>query len=161
MNEEELKTYERLKGYILWLLGRRDYSQKELYTKSKQLMQKKDMFFSDEIFNAVMEKMHEYDYQSDERTTQSFVDSYYEKGKGIIYICAKLQEKGIDRQTTMDFLEQHAEDYDFFEKARTVRLRKFPNELDDYKDMQKCYRFLASRGFQPDEIKYALESVKT
>ncbi len=125
-------------------LARREYSAFEL--KQKLLLKG----FEDFEINALLFELAKKDIQSDERFTQSFIRSRLNQGKGKILITQDLKQKGIS--------EFDLSNYDFFELAQQVKLKKFgEHPPKNNKEKAKQIRFLQSRGFGFDEIRAAVE----
>ena len=143
--------FDRLKSYSLWLLGRRDYSEKEL----------RDKFLSKQAIPEDIEKaiifLEEYGYVDDLKFTSNFINSAVNyKGHGPIRIRQELSRKGIPSDCASEALEDS--DVDWVEQCRELRLRKYKKPPESFQEKQKQMAFLARRGFTMDTIFKAYES---
>ncbi|MFT4907963.1 MAG: regulatory protein [Oleispira sp.] len=131
------------------LLSRREYSRHELYQK---LIARTS---SETYLLQLLDQLIESGYQSDQRFTESFLRSRINRGLGLMRIERELKEKGI----AQDLIEQSVQaDIDWFELAYDCGLRKFNSlDLNDYKEKQKAFRYLAYRGFSMEQIQFAIE----
>ena len=131
------------------LLSRREYSRHELYQK---LIARTS---SENYLLQLLDQLIESGYQSDQRFTESFLRSRINRGLGLMRIERELKEKGI----AQDLIEQSVQaDIDWFELAYDCGLRKFNSlDLNDYKEKQKAFRYLAYRGFSMEQIQFAIE----
>ena len=134
------------------LLARREHSQFEL--KQKLLAKQ----FSPHVIDAQIAYLVEAGLQSDERYTEVAVREWMRKGKGPLYIAAQLQQKRIPAQMMYQVFDELQTDW--FESALAVRCKRFNDaDLKDLKQKQKCYRYLAQRGFDSEQVQYAIKSV--
>jgi regulatory protein len=125
------------------MLTRREHSYFELCQKLTQ------SYSEEEIFSA-LEKLKEQNYQSDERFSEAFVRVKVNQGKGKVFIQQQLKKKGIEG---FDFSS-----IDFFELVKIVREKKFGVDVpSNLKEKAKQQRFLQSRGFGFDEIRFSFE----
>ena len=143
LSESELRVA------AIGLLSRREYSRHELYQK---LIARTS---SETYLLQLLDQLIQSGYQSDQRFTETFLRSRINRGLGQMRIERELKEKGIDR----DLIEQVFQDeIDWFELAYDCGLRKFRSlDLNDYKERQKAFRYLAYRGFSMDQIHFAIE----
>lgn len=143
----------RLVNYSLYLLGRRDYSTKEMIKKFKE----KEYLDSD--IEAVMHYIQENNYQSDERFTRSYINSKLASKVGLSKIKSQLVfEKGINKELLENVLAEYAEgELDELDTILRILQTKYRNkDLKDHKEKSKAFRFLVSKGFSFDDIKRAL-----
>lgn len=130
-------------NYALKALVRREYSKLELEKK----LQLKE-FDSSDIENAITTLIQQ-NYQSDERFTESLINTRVRQGKGALLIKQELRQHNIDNP---DF-----SDIDFYELCLKVKIKKFGDKKPkDIKEKQKQVRFLQMRGFSFDEINNAI-----
>tara|TARA_R110001583_G_scaffold13858_3_gene58884 strand:+ start:1648 stop:2142 length:495 start_codon:yes stop_codon:yes gene_type:complete len=143
LSESELRVA------AIGLLSRREYSRHELYQK---LIARTS---SETYLLQLLDQLIQSGYQSDQRFTETFLRSRINRGLGQMRIERELKEKGIDR----DLIEQvFRDEIDWFELAYDCGLRKFRSlDLNDYKERQKAFRYLAYRGFSMDQIHFAIE----
>lgn len=134
------------------LLARREYSRVEL---ARKLQQKS--FDGDEI-EACLDALAEQSLQSDARFAESFVRSRIARGQGVIRIKGELRQRGIDQETLTAALEavEEREAVDWFELAKETLARRYDSPGDTPKERAKRERFLATRGFDFEQIRYAL-----
>lgn len=72
----------------------------------------------------------------------------------------KMKEKGISSDIYEKYLEEYDHDIDYI-NASILFNKKFKNkDLNDYKDQQKVYRYLAGKAFSYDLIKRLLNESK-
>ncbi len=142
-------TESELRVAAINLLSRHEYSRHELYQK---LIARTS---SETYLYQLLDQLIQAGYQSDLRFTESFFRSRINRGLGQVRIERELKEKGIDG----DLIEQcFLADTDWFELAYESGLRKFQSlDLNDYKEKQKAFRYLAYRGFAMDQIHFAVE----
>ncbi|WAM56287.1 regulatory protein RecX [Vreelandella venusta] len=134
------------------MLSRREYSRVEL---ARKLQQKS--FQPDEI-DACLDRLEEQNLQSDERFAESFIRSRIFRGQGVIRIKGELRQRGVDQETltTAFAAVEEREAVDWFELARDTLSRRFSSPGDTPKERAKRERFLATRGFNFEQIRYAL-----
>lgn len=96
--------------------------------------------------------------QSDARFAASFVRSRILRGQGVIRIKGELRQRGVDQETLNDAFTAvvESEHVDWFELARDTLSRRFTTPGETPKERAKRERFLASRGFDFEQIRYAL-----
>ncbi len=134
------------------LLSRREYSRHELFQKLSPRSS------SEAILEKILNRLEDAGYQSDQRFAESFLRSRINRGLGSMRIERELKDKGIG----VDIVDQVlADDYDWFELAYSSGLKKsVALNLEDFKDKQKLFRYLAYRGFAMDQIQYAIEQYR-
>jgi regulatory protein len=134
------------------LLARREYSRAELACKLQQ-----KSFQPDEI-TVCLDTLAEQNLQSDERFAESFIRSRIFRGQGVIRIKGELRQRGVDQETLRTALAsvEEREAVDWFELACDTLRRRFSTPGDTPKERAKRERFLATRGFDFEQIRYAL-----
>ena len=138
-------TYERVKGYYLWLIGKYgDYPARTLMQKANTLF-KEDTSFNEKALNYLIEQ----GIVDDLRYAQRLAENYSEKNIGLSKVKQKLYTKGFTSQiineclTSIDNTEE-----DYLDKAITLKIKKFGDEpLVDDKQKQKALRHLIGQGF--------------
>lgn len=147
----ELKTESEIMDLALRLLARRDYSESELRIKLKAK--------SDHVsgIENVISRLKEMNYQNDDRYTASYIRYAQGQGKGPGWIKAKMHQKGVSKPLVNQCLA--ASDIDWQQVANDQLGRKFKGPADDPKENGRRFRFLASRGFSPDTIRKAMETI--
>lgn len=97
----------------------------------------------------------ELDLLSETRFAEVLVRSRISQGYGPLRIYAELKEA---RVSDADVRRAMAENpCDFAEQAEQARARKFGALPEAAAQWQKQYRFLAGRGFEPEQIRSALK----
>ncbi len=146
MTEQEQK----LKNYVLYLLSRQEYSRKQLERKLEQ--KGAEPKFSSQL----LDWCESHDFISESRFCESLIRQEINKGHGVQRIKAKGYEKGISAQRIDSTLSTM--DIDWFELARSVFVKKYGDQsASDYPTKAKQMRYLAYRGFSPDQIHYAMQ----
>jgi regulatory protein len=147
-------TYERVKGYYLWLIGKYgDYTSKTLMQKANILF-KEDTSFNVEALNHLIERGMVDDLRYAKRLTLS----YSEKNIGPNKIKQKLYTKGFTSQIInecVESLDNTTEDY--LDKALELKFKKFGEPpIEDEKLKQKALRHLIGQGFSYSVAKKAI-----
>lgn len=134
------------------LLARREYSRAEL----AQRLRKKA--FDEAAINDCLDTLIEQGLQSDARFAAVFVRSRILRGQGTIRIKGELRQRGIDQETLSAAFEavEESENVDWFELARETLARRFESPGETPKERARRERFLANRGFDFEQIRYAL-----
>lgn len=131
-------------------LARREHSRTELERKLREKFPEHS-----ELIAEVLDRLAAEGLQSDQRFAESFCRYRIGRGQGAIRILAELRGKGIpsgQAATALNALEQ-----DWFELAQDVCQRRFGSvPATDAREQGKRYRFLQYRGFNQDQIRYAL-----
>lgn len=137
------------------LLARREYARAELASRlaHKQV--------PPEEIDVCLNALAEQGLQSDARFAESFIRSRILRGQGVRRIDSELRQRGIDAITyTAALAEVEAQEgVDWFELARETLSRRFSTPGDSPKEQARRERFLANRGFEFDQIRYALSSL--
>lgn len=134
------------------LLARREYSRAELAARlqTKQVP-------ADEV-DACLDELAEKGWQSDTRFAASFIRTRVLRGQGQRRIENDLRQRGVDSDTIRaaldDVVEQ--EGVDWFELARDVLARRFDCPGQTPKERARRERFLLGRGFDFEQIRYAI-----
>mgnify|MGYP003635309856 CR=1 FL=1 len=134
------------------LLARREYSRAELAQRLKKKA------FDDTAIDECLDALAEQGLQSDARFAASFVRSRILRGQGVIRIKGELRQRGVDQETLNAAFEEveEGEQIDWFELARETLARRFDSPGETPKERARRERFLASRGFDFEQIRYAL-----
>ncbi|MWJ27185.1 regulatory protein RecX [Halomonas sp. ZH2S] len=135
------------------LLARREHSRAEL-----RLRLARKGHAADEI-EACLDTLAEQGLQSDTRFAESFVRSRVMRGQGPIRIRGELFQRGIDKNLARDAIDAviEQERIDWFALAGQTLSRRFSMPGDTPKERARRERFLASRGFDFEQIRYALD----
>ena len=138
-------TYERVKGYFLWLIGKYgDYTSKTLMQKANILF-KEDTSFNEEALNHLIER----GIVDDLRYAKRLTLSYSEKNIGPNKIKQKLYTKGFTSQIINLCVESiNNTEEDYLDKALELKFKKFGEPpIVDEKLRQKALRHLIGQGF--------------
>lgn len=140
------------RSVAIGLLARREYSRAELARK----LAKKS--FDDTAIDECLDALAEQDLQSDARFAASFIRSRILRGQGVIRIKGELRQRGVDQDTVNSAFAdvERDEQVDWFELARDILVRRFDSPGETPKERAKRERFLAGRGFDFEQIRYAL-----
>lgn len=136
-------------NYAIWLLARRDYSEFSLRDK---LQKKSD---DDTVVERVIARVQELGYQCDERYISSFITYAVSQKKGPIWICSKLREKGLNTSSVDKILNETVIDWQSL--ADELLVQKFRTVCTDYKEKNRRFRFLASRGYTSSVVCQSIE----
>jgi regulatory protein len=142
-------TPAKMRNYAMRLLTGRDYSRAELATKLNK------RFDEHSAIDEVLQRLADEGLQSDVRFAEAFVRSRVLRGHGLTRIRQDVRQKGIAEELVSETLD--AADVDWKAQARDVAQRKFgQRKAADQRETAKRMRFLQYRGFNYDQIKYAL-----
>ncbi|MCF6191270.1 MAG: recombination regulator RecX [Cocleimonas sp.] len=143
-------NYSRCKNSAIYSLAMREHSRQELY---KKLIQKE--YSEDVDLNKLLDELEARDYQSDQRFTESFIRYRVSRGQGKVKISNDLKMRGVSASLINISIQQA--DADWFVLASQLREKKYGKNIPhDYKEKAKQMRFLFSRGFDAEMIRYAL-----
>jgi len=143
-------NYSRCKNSAIYSLAMREHSRQELH---KKLIQKE--YSEDVDLNKLLDELEECGYQSDQRFTESFIRYRVSRGQGKVKISNDLKMRGVSASLINKSIQQA--DADWFALARQLREKKYGENIpDDYKERAKQMRFLSSRGFDAEMIRYAI-----
>ncbi|MCK8126256.1 peptidase [Pseudoalteromonas sp. S1610] len=143
---------QKLKNYVLWLLGRQEYSRRELTQKLQQREA------TDEFIENLLDWCEKHNFINEQRYCEGFVRKHIFKCHGLKRIQSEAMSKGINRallETVVDELE-----IDWFELAQEAYNKKYsttPADLE-YKEKAKRVRYLMYRGFSYDQINFAMQA---
>ena len=147
MKEHQTSIFDQ----ALSLLSHREHSKKELATKLKT------RGHEEEEISATIERLEEMNYLNDERFAEIFVRSRLSKPLGASRIQQELKQKGINSELAKTALSEA--NADWFELAKQLKERRFGEEAStDFKEKAKQSRYLQYRGFDFEQIKYAVSS---
>ena len=135
------------------LLARREHSRLELSRKLRQR-------FVDEQaqIEAVLDQLETDSLLSDARFAEAYVAMRVRKGFGPARIEQELKERGVSASRIRDALTETA--VDWFEQSRWVLGKKFSRSPADPAARAKCARYLQYRGFDYDQIRYAIDGLE-
>lgn len=146
----QASKFEDVLNYGTWHLGRRDHSTHELREK---LYRKTD---NETWIDQTIKYLTEQKYLDDKRYTENYLKDCNEfKQFGPSKIKQELKQKGIDNEIINNSILES--EFDYFESALQCLNKKQRTPITDRKEKEKLTRFLLSRGFSFDMIKYAFE----
>lgn len=136
------------------LLARREHSRQELREKLHKRYPDDDTRVED-----ALTLLTERGLQDDDRFAEVFVRSRHQRGHGPVRIRFDARQKGVEAQVNAVLDESQL---DWYSLAAEIAERKLGTaDITELKIKAKLYRFLSQRGFQPDHIRYAVESLNT
>ncbi|MBS9403176.1 regulatory protein RecX [Halomonas sp. TRM85114] len=135
------------------LLSRREYSRHELV---ERLAAKGH---DPAAIGECLDDLAERGLQSDTRFAESFVRSRIQRGQGPMKIRIELERRGIDReQVSAAFVDcEPSGEPDWFSLACDALVRRFSSPGDTPRERARRERFLAGRGFDFEQVRYAME----
>lgn len=125
-------------------------SQKTLNEITKYLVKKG---FDEDVCSYVVEKMQEYNFIDDELYVKNYI-KFKNKNSGKKKIVLELKQKGIDENIINNSAEEYLKDRSYIKNVAEKYLK---NKERDLKTKQKAFRFLVSRGYETEDIKWALD----
>jgi regulatory protein len=138
-----------LRAFAYRLLGRREYSVRELDQRLQRKWPGLDQGAAEELLQALVDE----NLLSDERFAESYVRSQVQRHQGPRKIRANLQARGVADSIIAGELERYAGEWT--ELASAWLERQHPGDLD-FDARGKYYRRLANRGFTHDQAMDAL-----
>lgn len=135
------------------LLARREHSRREL---AERLAAKGH---APETIAECLDDLAEQGLQSDDRFAESFLRSRILRGQGPLKIRVELERRGLDGEAIRHaFAEsEQAGEGDWFALAGEALARRFTGPGESPRERARRERFLASRGFDFDQVRHALE----
>jgi regulatory protein len=143
-------------AYACNLLGRRAYSVNELRVK----LQKKEYEFY--TINAVVQECLDRRFLDDYDYAQCYLNVLKARNYGLFKIKMYMKKKGLEENIVEQVLEEGnilEEELDLAKDALQKKLFNLRNETDHRKLKEKCYRFLASRGFRSEIISQLISEI--
>ena len=141
--------YDRALSYTLWLLGRRDYSEKEL----RDRLTRKGAGAAD--IDRVIARLDDLDLVDDARVAAGLV-RVRRKKRGVFALRRELRRKGIVGSTAEDALAPVTHESQLAAALRILERHAWRFEDRDARSRARAYAFLARRGFPPDVVREAL-----
>ncbi|WP_191225036.1 regulatory protein RecX [Billgrantia desiderata] len=135
------------------LLARREYARAEL---AQRLAARAH---SAEAIAACLDTLVDEGLQSDTRFVESFVRSRIARGQGPLKVRAELERRGVERALIAAALAEAEREgeVDWFELAAATLARRYSQPDGTPRERARRERFLASRGFEFEHVRYALE----
>ena len=144
-----------LRSRALAYLARREHSRIELIQK---LDKHRDSEVTGSMLEELMNELEAENFLSDSRCADMLIRNAYAKGHGPIKLFQATRSKGIE-QTRITASEEFI-GADWFALAAKVREKRFGSDKpEDYRDKAKQARFLVGRGFNQEQIEFALSCV--
>jgi regulatory protein len=147
------KDFEKAKKYVLWLFGKKDYSENEIVMKLKQKN------YDEKIIKKILSFIKEYNIIDENRIINSTIEKHTKYNLQSPYIIRKkLLQKGINK----DKIEEKLKDIDEFEIAYQIALKKKKKLL---KNKENCdikpylYKYLSTKGFNYDIIEEVINKI--
>ena len=107
-----------------------------------------------EIILEVIKKLKSYGYVDDKDYSERYVSTYKNyKGKKLLEV--ELKRKGVKEKDVVETLNSIENEY---ETALKIAEKYVKNKTQDIKTMQKCYKYLLSKGFTYED---SLKASKT
>ena len=132
------------------LLSLREHSRLEL---TRKLVQRK---FDPDDIEIVLDKLESSKYLSETRFTEAYITSRLKKGYGPLRIEQELKERGVPENLITNVMYEMS--CDWYEIAQLAKIKKFGEQpVKDYEAKAKQMRFLQYRGFDNEQIRYAVE----
>lgn len=146
-------TEAELKGYVLNLLARRDYSERELRQKLKQ----KEASVED--IERLLAWSQQQGYQSDSRYAEQMTQAKVRKGYGQYYLQQFFAEQGLSKELLQQVIE--TKEIDWVGVASDAYRKKYADKpITDYHDKQKRMKYLQSRGFESQVIQQLFKQLQ-
>ena len=131
-------------------LSRREHATHELFQK----LLAKEEYEADEISEALA-RLADQGLLSDQRFTEAFINQRFNRGAGPLKIRAELRQKGVSDAMIGTYLNER--DVLWCKSAQAVYVKKYGLEYpSDLKEKARQNRFLQSRGFSGEQIRYAM-----
>lgn len=148
---ERIKQNERIRNYIYYLLGIKDYTEKEI----KDKVYNKFENIEEENFQEIIKYLKECKYLDDKEYCITYIRNKYSAGYGWIRIKSELIYK---KEVKEDIFKEEYHKYDWFESAKETKEKKYKDKkFEDYKEKQKAMNYLLRRGFSYEEVQYSFE----
>ena len=150
--------YKRAWNYVLWLLGRRMYTQAELRDK----LRKKGA--TDTDIDAILNRLVELKLSDDSTFAESYVAGRKHR-KGPHALRQELNRKGVAKTTIAETLDDFGKDDERRAVTRLLdkhawRFQKAIQKDDVRKAKAKAYGFLARRGFSSEVVSEVLDDAE-
>jgi regulatory protein len=152
MTEQQLNeiTPSKIRIAAMGMLAGREYLQSQLAEK----LAKK--FDNSAYIPEVLERLVEENLQSDHRFIEAFIRSRISRGQGETRIRLELKQRGANLALVSQLLAEA--EIDWYELAFQTATNKFGQSKPiDAKEKAKRMRFLQYRGYNFDQINYALK----
>ncbi|MDA0119400.1 recombination regulator RecX [Vibrio sp. T11.5] len=139
------------KESAIQLLSRRDHGEYELYQKLAM------KGYEEEAIQEAVKFCLEHNYLDDLRYAKSQIRQHVYKGHGERRIRQELNQRRVSESTIEKAFEEELQDW--FELAKQAAEKKFKGlKAKDQKEYAKQVRFLQYRGYNFEQISYALST---
>lgn len=101
----------------------------------------------------VLQQLEEQGLQSDDRFTEQYVRQRRDKGYGPLRIRAELKERGVDGVLIDGWLDAGDQEWRSLMEQAVIKKYGQTPPRDNQKEIARCGRFLAQRGFPPRLIR--------
>lgn len=146
-------NFEKAKKYVLWLLGKKDYSENEIIIKLKRKN------YDEEVIKKILSFIKEYNIIDENRIINSTIEKHTKYNLQSPYIIKKkLLQKGISKEK----IEEKLKDIDEFEIAYQIALKKKEKLLKNkvkYDIKPYLYKYLSTKGFNYDIIEDVINKI--
>lgn len=148
----EENIFIKARDKALKLLGIRARSRKEIEDKLKA-------DYSSEVIERVLSLMDKYGYTDDEKFAKAYADDKFKlKGWSNRRIAFELKKKGVSDKIINNLLAES--NYDTASAIEKLLLKRLKGKTNiDFKEKQKQFNYLASKGYEFDEIKEAVDKI--
>jgi len=131
-------------------LSRREHGTQELFQKLRL------KGYDEADISEALRRLKSDGLLSDERFTEAFINQRISRGSGPLKIRAELRQKGISDAMIESLINER--DAGWYESALSARIKKYGFSLpSDLKEKSRQSRFLQSRGFSGEQIRYAMQ----
>ena len=152
MTEQQLNeiTPSKIRIAAMGMLAGREYLQSQLAEKLAKKFDKSS------FIPEVLERLVDENLQSDQRFIEAFIRSRISRGQGETRIRLELKQRGANLALVSQLLAEA--EVDWYELALQTATNKFgQSQPADAKEKAKRMRFLQYRGYNFDQINYALK----
>lgn len=145
-------VFAKARDKALKLLGVRARSKKEIEDKLKS-------DYSAEVIDRVTELLEKYGYIDDEKFANMYArDKFMQRGWSNRRIMFELKQKGVSSDIISRVMEKN--NFDNTDTIEKLLLKRLKGKKDiDFKERQKQFNYLASKGYEYDDIKEVMARV--
>lgn len=149
--------YNKVKNYMLRLLGRREHARQELSQKAERKE------FSPEMIDLVLGELAEKDFINDTRFAQKYANDKNHLNKwGPNKVSAHLLKKGVAKSITESAISATFKSTDMEERLRKLVLKRkkhFLREVNELKRKQKIVNYLLQKGYKSQTVFKYVDSI--
>ena len=148
---KKIEQNEKIRNYMYYLLGIKDYTEKELKNKVYNKFENID----EENLKEIIDYLKECNYIDDKEYCRIYIRQKFNSGYGWSRIKGDLIYK---KEIKEEIFKEEYHSYDWFESAKEIKERRYKDKkFEDYKEKKKAINYLLRRGFSFDEVQYAFE----